>query len=130
MFETSCYKSFKKQSDWNDAKRECEENDSHLVTFASAKENEFIYQTFGKGKSLWIGLYRNPVDFAWVTGESVSFTNWISASGNSPDEKCVEMIDYSVFHGKWNDHSCTPKKQGFICERGIYFSQHINIYVV
>jgi len=118
LFKSSCYKPFNNQLDWNDAKRECETNEAHLVVFTSADENEFVYQTFGKGRTLWIGLKRNPIDFEWVTGESVSFTNWISLSGNSVDEKCVEMTDYSIYHGKWNDNKCGQRKQGFICERG------------
>lgn len=98
-----------------------------MVTFSSAEENEFVFQNFAKGKTVWIGLYRNPVEFAWVTEESVSFTNWIDANGNDVQEKCVEMTDYSSFNGQWNDISCSTNRliQGFICERGIYQCIHV-----
>ncbi|XP_020893229.1 snaclec coagulation factor IX/factor X-binding protein subunit B-like [Exaiptasia diaphana] len=119
----SCYKYFNDPLNWAQAKNTCEANGSHLVTFNSAEENEIIYKTFAKGKTLWIGLYRNPVYFTWVTDERVQYTNWISIpSTDNLDEKCVEMTDYSVFHGKWNDNSCNVQNQGFICEKDHYFT--------
>lgn len=120
FYGKSCYKYINDRLTWTQAKHTCEAEGSHLVTLSSAEENEFIYKTFGKSKTVWIGLYRNPVFFTWVTYESVQYTNWITnPSHGNLDEKCVEMTDYSVFHGKWNDNSCDVQKQGFICEKGI-----------
>ncbi|KAK3727043.1 hypothetical protein QZH41_012569 [Actinostola sp. cb2023] len=100
---------------------------SHLVTIGNAEENEFVFQTLAKKKTLWIGLYRNPVNFAWVTGERVTYTNWINPKGNDGNERCTEMTDYSVFYGMWNDNNCDLGRQGYICEQDQYVSGLFNM---
>ncbi|XP_031573413.1 C-type lectin lectoxin-Lio2-like isoform X2 [Actinia tenebrosa] len=115
FFNASCYKLFNDKGTWSEARRGCEAQGSHLLTFSSAEENDFVYKTFTKSKSVWIGLHRNPVDFYWVTGEDLVYKNWIIPNGDNPDEKCVEMTDYGSYNGKWNDLGCENNLE-YICE--------------
>jgi hypothetical protein len=56
----------------------------HLLTITSAEEQFFIEQEFFPYYPAWIGLsfqhQGTGGDWAWVTGESVAYTNWYDLS--------------------------------------------------
>lgn len=121
---------------WTAAKSECEAAGGHLVTVSDADEENFVeglVKMYGKGEYYWIGLSDASSEgtFAWVTGESVSYTNW---SENQPDnwndvEHYVRFpkndksyTDWSNPAGKWNDIAENGDENnpldsfGYICE--------------
>ncbi|MDB6033648.1 MAG: Peptidase and in kexin sedolisin, partial [Verrucomicrobiales bacterium] len=82
----------------------------HLVTIDDAAENTWVFNQWGQGKCLWIGLNDAATEgtFAWSSGSSVTYTNWRPgepSSGPAVDE------DYVYIHplgfggaGQWNDY--------------------------
>jgi len=78
----------------------------HLVTITSQAEQDFLANTFmlPYGPRVWIGAYRVGSEFAWVTGEPWSYTNWHSGEPNnaSGNENYVEM--WGAYVGGWNDN--------------------------
>ncbi|MBE7173166.1 MAG: T9SS type A sorting domain-containing protein [Williamsia sp.] len=83
----------------------------HLVTIASAAENDFIYNYLKTAHiAPWIGLFNTgrAGRFRWVGGEDLDYTNWAPGEpnnyGGTPDnivEPYVRIYD----NGTWNDES-------------------------
>jgi hypothetical protein len=84
---------------WTSAKQACINMGGHLVTFGSAAENNFIFNTWPSG---WIGFTDEVVEgqWKWVTGETVVYTNW---NGGEPNNAGNEDYAQFVTNGKWND---------------------------
>ena len=84
---------------WTDAKQACISMGGHLVTLANAAEQTFVFNTWPSG---WIGFTDEAIEgnFAWVTGEPVTYTNWNPGEPNNAGNE-----DYAQFvgGGKWND---------------------------
>lgn len=77
----------------------------HLVTLSDAAENAFVYSKVpDKAQSYWNGLYRIGgvnTAFHWVTGETVSYTNW---NANQPNETGNAYAGFdNGGTGKWSD---------------------------
>jgi hypothetical protein len=103
----------------------------HLVTIASAAENEFVTKHFGRmlGGRFWLGGYkdRGAPDYddpasgwRWVTGEPWRYTNWQpgepnGSRGGAPGSDYLHTLS----HGQWNDEQNTPlsdSAKGFLVE--------------
>lgn len=91
----------------------------HLVTIASAGENDFIRDLPGSELDLraWIGFTDTAVEgtFAWLTGEPVTYTNWNAGepSNSGGAEDWVEIFKSGV----WNDNTdYTGYNQGYVVE--------------
>ncbi|KAL6481107.1 hypothetical protein MHYP_G00091870 [Metynnis hypsauchen] len=89
----------------------CRENHTDLASVRNQAENDVI-KTAGKGKPLWIGLFRFP--WKWSDQSYSSFRNW---KQNQPDgfsgkENCgyIAITD----GGRWNIETCETKLP-FIC---------------
>ena len=84
---------------WTSAKQACINMGGHLVTITSAAENNFVFNTWPSG---WIGFTDESVEgqWRWVTGESVTYTNW---NGGEPNNAGNEDYAQFVSGGKWND---------------------------
>ena len=84
---------------WTTARTNCTNMGGHLVTITSSGENSFVFNTWPSG---WIGFNDEVVEgqWRWVTGESVTYTNWNSGEPNNAGNE-----DYAQFvgGGKWND---------------------------
>jgi hypothetical protein len=90
---------------WEEAKQRAEADGGHLVTIASAEENELVYGLIAEDPDIWvnvdvtvisdgeenplqvslgpwIGLYQPPGSpepaggWTWVTGETMDYSNW------------------------------------------------------
>ena len=87
---------------WIEAKIDCKSRGGHLVTISSQEENDFVMNLI-KSDSVWIGFTDESIEgsWQWVTGESVTYTNWSQDEPNddSGEENYAEM-DSS---GYWND---------------------------
>jgi cysteine-rich repeat protein len=106
----------------------CEERGAHLVTIASAAENELVRQLVDNSK--FIGAWEDvgPMEkgtgtYSWITGERLDYTNW---SQNEPDrdevlcsdwglQRCYEHCVTMDGQGRWEDSSC-ERSDGYVCE--------------
>lgn len=116
-----CYKVFgrKQARNWSEAKNECKEIDSQLVSIHSQEEQDFVTLLLLPVRlNTWIGLYSTIGGrlFHWTDNSSIVYTNWDS---NQPDfHKGEEECGHMWFHGrtgKWNDNLCSLKFS-FICQ--------------
>ena len=84
---------------WTNARQACTNMGGHLVTITSAAENNFVFNTWPSG---WIGFTDEVVEgqWRWVTGESVTYTNW---NGGEPNNAGNEDYAQFVSGGRWND---------------------------
>lgn len=109
-FNGHLYKIYEQSMTWIDAKAQCENMGGHLVTITSQEEQDFLNSLVqDKANLFWIGLHLNQETWEWITGESLSYTNWGSGEPNSDfnsTEFCVDMYGRPdrYFHlGEWND---------------------------
>ncbi|GAH81638.1 unnamed protein product, partial [marine sediment metagenome] len=75
------YGLYKQKMTWHEAKRFCEEQGGHLVTITSKRENQLVVKLARKAhRNVWIGLTdeREEGRWEWVTGEKVTFTQWMA----------------------------------------------------
>ncbi|XP_060635893.2 asialoglycoprotein receptor 1-like [Anolis sagrei] len=118
QFQESCYWMSSGTLSWENAKRNCERKNSHLLIFNSPEEKRFIYQR--RSSSTWIGLTDVTGDWKWVDGSSYTLNrdDW---QPNQPDhwyghnlgggEDCVHLTS----DGAWNDNHCS-RSFYWICE--------------
>ncbi|MBF0123757.1 MAG: VCBS repeat-containing protein [Magnetococcales bacterium] len=130
---------------WTDAKNQAEAMGGYLATITSSEENKFISSLYNDSSSYyWLGGYQpNPGvgepngGWAWVTGESWSYTNWYSGPHSQPDndggtEHFLQAVGpsigfYSSVWGQnsdgylWNDVSNNSSVKNFILEIGSAF---------
>ena len=94
---------------WDAARVEAETRGGHLATLTSAAENDFVGALVqANGRNAFLGGFQiDPsapanVGWAWVTGETWSYTNWAAGEPNdqgSPSEWVLEMWS----NRQWND---------------------------
>ena len=117
------YYVYKDAASWSDAKKRCEKRGGHLVTFSSASENEMAFQLVQKAGSsnAWIGLFNKGTaaspNWCWVTGEAMSYTNWMDGEPNYDYDGAEK---YGGFWGEsgWNDYTNDDYAVGgfYVCE--------------
>lgn len=89
---------------WHAARDAAQAAGGHLVCFSSAQEDDLVRKLFGQSLGdYWIGLSDDEVEgeFGWVTGEAVSFANWLTGEPNNSDGD--EDYVTGNFGGAWND---------------------------
>ncbi|XP_043944432.1 CD209 antigen-like protein B [Protopterus annectens] len=114
-----CYTFSDDYKNWNDARRACEEDNSHLIVINSDQEQDVFVNMVTS--HIWIGLTDQQQEgtWQWVDGTSYQHVAKFWHEGNPDDynkkEDCVELyhIDGKTL---WNDNDCT-KKQKWICEK-------------
>ena len=94
---------------WTAAEAEAVSLGGHLVTIRNATENQSILNQFGT-QTLWIGLSRGiGGQFAWSSGEPITYTNWFNGDPND----YLGIEDYGAISwtgqtpGTWNDMPAT-----------------------
>ncbi len=102
--------------------------DGHLVTLTSAAENTFVWDSFSLSfthtYNAWLGGYQQPgastpaSNWAWVTGEEWSYTNWNTGEPNdgTTGENSQEDHIHFRFSGNWNDLYDTQVIDGYVVE--------------
>ena len=108
------------QATWEAARTAVNSVGAHLLTIGNAAEKDFVFTNLNQSNSAgWIGLYNTGTkgNFAWVTGEPVTYTNWIPGQPdnlygmNNTDTRIFEP--YVYINGwvdslnRWNDASST-----------------------
>lgn len=104
---------------WSDAKARCEALGGHLVTITSASEQNIVNLLTGKGMrpAYWIGLTDAAKEgtFRWVTGESLSYTNW---NEGRPRINSSRNWVHLYTDNTWYDNANTDLSTaiGYLCE--------------
>ncbi|KAL4221492.1 mannose binding [Mactra antiquata] len=116
-----CYEVSQNLTSWAYAEKYCKQNGGHLIHIASKNEQDFIYNYLASIKShtVWIGLYRlyNESNFKWISGDTVTYTNWMQ---NRPPSSRIVNCVYITPSGEWKDTNCdaTGYHHGFVCQYG------------
>uniref|UniRef100_A0A7N5JU19 C-type lectin domain containing 17A n=1 Tax=Ailuropoda melanoleuca TaxID=9646 RepID=A0A7N5JU19_AILME len=114
-FEGKCYYFSSTTKSWDEARKSCQENYSHLVIISSFAEQNFVSRAHGSPRVYWLGLNdrEREGDWKWLDGSPVTLSFWDPEEPNNIfDEDCASMNK----GGTWNDLSC-DKSTYWICER-------------
>ncbi|XP_045348229.1 C-type lectin domain family 17, member A isoform X1 [Leopardus geoffroyi] len=114
-FEGKCYYFSPRTKSWDEARKFCQENYSHLVIISSFAEQKFVAKAHGSPRIYWLGLSDrdHEGDWKWLDGSPVTLSFWDPEEPNNiNDEDCASMNK----GGTWNDLSC-DKTTYWICER-------------
>lgn len=105
---------------WPEADAEAEGLGGSLATIRSPQEETWIQETYATRVApiyeLWIGLQQPPADaepnsgWAWMSGESLAYTNWCSGEPN--DNNGEDFGEFAFFPDTayfkcWNDDDVT-----------------------
>ncbi|XP_016075153.1 PREDICTED: C-type lectin domain family 17, member A [Miniopterus natalensis] len=114
-FEGKCYYFSTNTKSWDEARKFCQENYSHLVIISSIAEQNFVSKAHRSPRVHWLGLSDREHEgkWKWLDGSPVTLSFWEPEEPNNVnDEDCVSMNK----GGTWNDLSCN-KATYWICER-------------
>ena len=92
---------------WMASEAEAVSLGGHLATINDQAEQDWVVLTFALcGKNLWIGFNdaKQEGNFAWVSGEPVTYTNWSPGEPNNADNEDYGAIsNQHDLAGRWND---------------------------
>ena len=119
------YELYDKPTSWETAKLVCENKDGHLATITSSEEQKVIESLIRYGKRTFYNVgatnLENINEWKWVTGESMSYTNWAIGEPNNVAniERYLSVFNNENYLAQWNDTtnaSTSGVSNGFICE--------------
>lgn len=112
IFNNHFYTLFDSGISWEESREFCENLGGHLVTITSQEEQNTINDLIKKSKKngTWLGGYKlnENSDFAWVTGEDFTYTNWLIGEPDNENniENKLMLYNYNNYQfGGWNDLS-------------------------
>ncbi|MFX1507033.1 MAG: lectin-like protein, partial [Promethearchaeota archaeon] len=108
------YRLFTEAMTWSAAKAACESMGGHLVTIADQEENEFVANLADEVDHIWIGLTDENIEgqFQWITGEPVTYTNWLYPNPNDYAPYQDHVIMYGGTYGPYNAGVYYPDAKG------------------
>uniref|UniRef100_A0A8D0DK22 C-type lectin domain-containing protein n=1 Tax=Salvator merianae TaxID=96440 RepID=A0A8D0DK22_SALMN len=121
LFDRNCYWFSKTTKSWDEAKADCEAQESHLVTITSYKEQQFVALQ-AKPRHTWIGLSFVSGSWKWVDGATYTIrrADWRPGEPNNysfhvagEPAHCAHI--YS--DGLWSDEHCS-RQYYWACEAG------------
>jgi len=133
-FEGRRYQVFDTGFTWLQAYEHAYYLGGHLATITSTAEQQFIAALLQAGNRdfYWIGGYRisntGANQFAWVTGESVTFTNWETGEPNRQHQEIGGGEDRIAMHGgsgRWHD----LLNQGIVQDGGTFERRNLGFIV-
>lgn len=119
------YELYDKPTSWETAKLVCENKGGHLATITSSEEQKIIESLIRYGKRTFYNVgatnLENINEWKWVTGESMSYTNWAIGEPNNVAniERYLSVFNNENYLAQWNDTTNTSTSgvsNGFICE--------------
>lgn len=119
------YELYDKPTSWETAKLVCENKGGHLATITSSEEQKVIESLIRYGKRTFYNVgatnLENINEWKWVTGESMSYTNWAIGEPNNVAniERYLSVFNNENYFAQWNDTtnaSTSGVSNGFICE--------------
>lgn len=86
-FNNSCWKVFKREANWFQAKLNCEKNGGYLAEIIDSEKNDIIIKylssvyffPYSDHKAFWLGMKNQR----WVYDESANFNDWFPGISNS-----------------------------------------------
>ncbi|XP_069347817.1 C-type lectin domain family 17, member A [Eulemur rufifrons] len=114
-FEGKCYYFSPNTKSWDEARKFCQENYSHLVIISSFAEQNFVAKVHRSPRVYWLGLHDKDKegDWRWLDGSPVTLSFWDPEEPNNMNEEDCASMNRG---GTWNDLSC-EKTTYWICER-------------
>ena len=84
LFDDHRYEVVDEGMTWQQAKAYAESKGGYLAVITSAQEQAFVEKLISDGtkKQYWLGGYSTGSAFAWVNGETFSYTNWDKGEPN------------------------------------------------
>ncbi|XP_078352793.1 uncharacterized protein LOC144637605 [Oculina patagonica] len=114
-YESFCYKASRRIVSWEDARKECLDLHSDLVSITSSAENSFINTTLIPGEGgHWIGLNDKAQEgvFQWSDGTPYNFSSFREEDTSKGDvSNCVVSND-----GDWSDKKCS-RLRPYVCKK-------------
>ncbi|MFK7849076.1 MAG: lectin-like protein [Rhodothermales bacterium] len=120
---------------WTGSQASAQTLGGSLVTINDQAENDFVLNTFGATRHLWLGFNDAALegDFVWANGETSSFTNWVAGEPNNAKRIHFGYTeeDYTMmwaagtkagshFGGGWNDYGNVSTMNWAPVAGGIY----------
>ena len=124
--EGFCYKFSSHSLTWNESKTACKNMESTLAVVDSQEKRLGIAAEL-KGRSHWIGLYRDPEDtsrWLWIDSSRLCEGCGYWSSGrpdNSKADKGCGAMGFWI-SGRWYDQSCSVRLHYTCQKRGWYYS--------
>ncbi|MFH0983563.1 MAG: lectin-like protein [Planctomycetota bacterium] len=115
-----CYK-LSSASGWHEAEAEAVALGGHLVTINDAAEQAWLDSMWPVPPydNLHIGLRLIGGEWQWVTGETLTYTNWVPGEPNGGgSEPYGEINNNSDYPGGWNDSGSSTQRAIIECEEG------------
>lgn len=126
---------------WADSKVAAEQAGGYLATIANDAENNFVFSLIMDRPEFWqqvgpwvngpwLGGYQDRNDpsysepiggWKWVTGETWSYTNWMSGEPSGTDQDYLHFCGYGEISQTWDDAGASYVFQpyrGYIVEVG------------
>jgi len=110
---------------WENARSLANLAGGHLATITSEAENDFVFSLLTGDSDparYWLGGYQTSKDseplgnWAWITGESWSYTNWAPGEPNNGMEGIQDYLHYWPSGGLWDDMENGRYMAGYIME--------------
>lgn len=127
-YNAHTYKVIDDKLTWEEAEAACEAMGGHLVTITSAEEQAVVESLMDASNKLvgyYIGGRMGNNTLRWITGESVSYTNWYPGEPSVTDGEtvCELYTHYLVSHigntsdaYRWNNIMNDAEGRAYICE--------------
>jgi outer membrane biosynthesis protein TonB len=121
-YGSNYYKVYYSDVTWAEAEQICGDLGGHLCTVTSAGESRFVKDLLSENsRFLWLGATDADTDgqWAWITGERFSYTDWLSGEPNGGDREIYLLLtDYYTGSWGWNDGTDEVYSGmfGYICE--------------
>lgn len=123
IYNNHIYALYENVTTWTFANDLCVALGGHLATVTSPAENAVVTDLVQSGSddTYWLGASapeNSDKDYQWVTGESFSYSNWMSGQPSAGGEKGTKQRFLEIvksYDCQWNDVKNTNKK-GFILE--------------
>lgn len=115
LFEGKCYYFSPSTKSWDEARKFCQENYSHLVIISNIEEQDFVSKAHRSPRVYWLGLTDRDHEgvWKWLDGSPLTLSFWDPKEPNNMfGEDCASMNK----GGTWNDLSCNTITY-WICER-------------
>ncbi len=93
------YQLFENSKTWTESKKHCESLGGYLVTINNQAEQTFVKSLISERQKnfYWIGGYCGADRiFHWVTGEPMTYTNWVPGEPNNHQEIQDKMVIYRL----------------------------------
>ncbi|KAG8521297.1 C-type lectin domain family 17, member A, partial [Galemys pyrenaicus] len=102
-FDGKCYYFSQVTKSWEEARKFCQENYSHLVIISNFAEQNFLAKAHGSPRVYWLGLSdrHQEKEWKWLDGTPVTF--WEPQEPNNHNEEDCGSMNKG---GTWNDLSC------------------------